>query len=92
MPTIETVSFSLPNSLTLLDGVTDIGLVENRGHFLWWLSAAERFFLTARFCINYDFCGAHNWSSSNGMAGWLPLLPGSMSLAARHHPLTKLKY
>ena len=75
----EIVSFSSGYSRTLLHGLTDFGLVEQQGRFL--LSAADKFFLTARFRVSSDFCGARKRSSSNGMAGSLPLLPGSKSLA-----------
>ena len=51
--------------------MTAFGLVEQQGRFLWQLSAAETFLLTAGFCVTSDFCRACMRSSSNGMAGLL---------------------
>ena len=90
-PTAKTVSFSSVNSRTLLDRVTDFGLVEQLGRFLWWPLVAERFFLTTRFCVSSDFCRAHKQSSSDRMAGSLPLFLDSMSLACSPSFSEKIK-
>jgi hypothetical protein len=64
------------NSRTLVDGVTDLGFVEQHGRFLQPRPEeedADRFFLITRFRVSSDLAGAFNPSRSDGS---LPVLVG----------------
>lgn len=62
----ETVKFSLGNSRTLPDGVTDLGSVVQEGFFLRLAAAASWFFLTALFRVSSDGKGALSRSKIDG--------------------------
>ena len=70
----ETERFSLGNSRTLFNCVTDLGYVEQEGHLLWRLWSVDRFIINKRLHVYLDSCGACNWSNSGWTAHSLPVL------------------